>query len=60
MHNFNNKFTLIYPTDAFLKPEFKDSFISMHYLLKTVKRAKFLFVFGHVDASNETKIKNVK
>jgi len=32
----------------------------MHYLLKTVKRAKFLFVFGHQDANEQTKMKNVK
>ena len=49
---------LIHPTEALLNPENGLNFISMHFLLKTVKRAKFIFVFSGSDIS--TKMRYVK
>lgn len=41
--------TLVHPTDALLNAQIKHNFVSMHYLFKTVKMAKFLIVFNHSD-----------
>jgi hypothetical protein len=43
---------LIYPTTALLQPEKRHNFVSMHYLLKTVRRAKVIFVISESEITN--------
>ena len=52
----SNNVALINPTEAFLKPENKHNFISMYYLLRTVEKAKFIFILNSSDLSEVSMI----
>ena len=51
-HKMKKGTVLIYPTEAFLTPENSHNFVSMHYLMKTVKEVKFLIVLNSFEITD--------
>jgi hypothetical protein len=54
-----NGVAIVDPTKNLLFPSKKSCFITMHYIFKTVKRAKFIFIVSHNDTEAHP-LKNIK